>query len=45
MTSIRCLLAEAAVIAMPDAKWGERPLLVVAPKEGQVRARKGSRWM
>lgn len=28
-------VAEAAVIAIPDAKWGERPLLVVAPKPGQ----------
>jgi hypothetical protein len=24
------------VIAIPDAKWGERPLLVVAAREGQV---------
>jgi fatty-acyl-CoA synthase len=23
---------EAAVIAMPDARWGERPLLVVVPQ-------------
>ncbi|EFN53923.1 hypothetical protein CHLNCDRAFT_48981 [Chlorella variabilis] len=32
-------VAEAAVIAIPDAKWGERPLLVVAPKEGQIPSR------
>lgn len=32
-------VAEAAVIAMPDEKWGERPLLVVAPKEGQSPSR------
>lgn len=25
------------MIAMPDEKWGERPLLVVTPKEGKVR--------
>ncbi len=24
------------MIAIPDTKWGERPLLVVAPKPGQV---------
>lgn len=28
-------VAEAAVIGIPDAKWGERPLLVIAPKPGQ----------
>jgi acyl-CoA synthetase (AMP-forming)/AMP-acid ligase II len=27
-------VAEAAVIAIPDARWGERPLLVVAPRPG-----------
>jgi 3-(methylthio)propionyl---CoA ligase len=27
-------VAEAAVIAVPDARWGERPLLVVAPRPG-----------
>ena len=30
-------VAEAAVIAIPDPKWSERPLLIVVPKEGQVR--------
>jgi fatty-acyl-CoA synthase len=29
-------VAEAAVIAMPDAKWAERPLAVVVLKEGQT---------
>jgi fatty-acyl-CoA synthase len=29
-------VAEAAVIAMPDAKWAERPLAVVVVKEGQT---------
>ena len=27
-------VAEAAVIAVPDARWGERPLLVVMPRPG-----------
>ena len=27
-------VAEAAAIAIPDAKWGERPLLVVVPRAG-----------
>ena len=26
--------AEAAVIGIPDARWGERPLLIVAPRQG-----------
>ncbi|KAL4431736.1 hypothetical protein ABPG77_002952 [Micractinium sp. CCAP 211/92] len=34
-------VAEAAVIAMPDEKWGERPLLVVTPKEGKAPTREG----
>ena len=28
-------VAEAAVIAVPDARWGERPLLVVMPRPGR----------
>jgi fatty-acyl-CoA synthase len=28
-------VAEAAVIAIPDEKWGERPIGVVVPKEGE----------
>jgi fatty-acyl-CoA synthase len=27
-------VAEAAVIAVPDRRWGERPLLIVTPKPG-----------
>jgi fatty-acyl-CoA synthase len=27
-------VAEAAVIAVPDARWGERPLLIVMPRAG-----------
>ena len=27
-------IAQAAVVAVPDAKWGERPLAVVVPKPG-----------
>ncbi len=27
-------VAEAAAIAVPDPKWGERPLLIVVPREG-----------
>jgi 3-(methylthio)propionyl---CoA ligase len=27
-------VAEAAAIAVPDAKWGERPLLIVVPRAG-----------
>jgi fatty-acyl-CoA synthase len=29
-------VAEAAAIAVPDAKWGERPLLVVVPRAGHA---------
>jgi len=29
-------VAEAAAIAMPDEKWGERPLLIVVPRPGCV---------
>ncbi|PSC74120.1 long-chain-fatty-acid-ligase [Micractinium conductrix] len=32
-------VAEAAVIAIPDPKWTERPLLVVAPQPGQTPTR------
>jgi fatty-acyl-CoA synthase len=28
-------VAEAAVIAVPDPRWGERPLLIVAPRAGR----------
>jgi fatty-acyl-CoA synthase len=28
-------VAEAAVIGLPHAKWGERPLIVIVPKEGR----------
>ena len=28
-------VAEAAVIGLPHPKWGERPLLIVVPKEGR----------
>ena len=30
-------VSEAAVIGIPDAKWGERPLLIVVPKKGEAR--------
>ncbi|AHE53979.1 long-chain-fatty-acid--CoA ligase [Sphingomonas sanxanigenens] len=29
-------IAEASVVAVPDTKWGERPLAVVVPKPGAV---------
>jgi len=29
-------IAEAAVIGLPHPRWGERPLLVVAPREGRT---------
>jgi fatty-acyl-CoA synthase len=28
-------VSEAAVIAIPDERWGERPMAVVVPREGQ----------
>jgi len=28
-------VAEAAVVAIPDPRWGERPLLIVAPRSGR----------
>jgi acyl-CoA synthetase (AMP-forming)/AMP-acid ligase II len=47
-------VAEAAVIAVPDARWGERPLLIVAPRPGckpdcasliELLARQFPKWM
>jgi 3-(methylthio)propionyl---CoA ligase len=47
-------VAEAAVIAVPDPRWGERPLLVVAPQPGRrpdrdsligLLARQFPKWM
>jgi acyl-CoA synthetase (AMP-forming)/AMP-acid ligase II len=47
-------VAEAAVIALPHPRWGERPLLVVAPRTGRrpdrdgliaLLARQFPRWM
>jgi fatty-acyl-CoA synthase len=47
-------VAEAAVIAIPDARWGERPLLVVMPRPGcrperdaliELLARQFPKWM
>jgi fatty-acyl-CoA synthase len=29
-------VAEAAAIAIPDEKWGERPLVIVVPREGRT---------
>ena len=29
-------VAEAAAIAIPDPKWGERPLLIVVPRQGRT---------
>jgi fatty-acyl-CoA synthase len=47
-------VAEAAVIAVPDPRWGERPLLIVAPQPGrrpdrqsliELLARQFPKWM
>jgi 3-(methylthio)propionyl---CoA ligase len=47
-------VAEAAVIAVPDRRWGERPLLIVAPRPGcrperqsliDLLARQFPKWM
>jgi 3-(methylthio)propionyl---CoA ligase len=47
-------VAEAAVIAVPDPRWGERPLLIVAPRPGRrperqslidLLARQFPKWM
>jgi 3-(methylthio)propionyl---CoA ligase len=47
-------VGEAAVIAVPDARWGERPLLIVAPRPGrrpqrdaliELLARQFPKWM
>jgi acyl-CoA synthetase (AMP-forming)/AMP-acid ligase II len=47
-------VAEAAVIAIPDARWGERPLLIVMPRPGcrperdvliELLARQFPKWM
>ena len=34
-------VAEAAAIAMPHPKWGERPLLVVVPRDGATPDKEG----
>ena len=47
-------VAEAAVVAVPHARWGERPLLVITPRPGQqpgadelieLLAKRFPRWM
>jgi 3-(methylthio)propionyl---CoA ligase len=47
-------VAEAAVVAVPDARWGERPLLIVAARSGrqperealiELLARQFPKWM
>jgi acyl-CoA synthetase (AMP-forming)/AMP-acid ligase II len=35
---------EAAVIAMPSERWGERPLLVVVPKAAGSAGTQGAAW-